>query len=131
MKNIKVHDLVEFKNAYQDALLWSSIVTMENDDEDEETADEFEISDTLKEEIEQDCVDFLANAAESIKEAIECYPHYSWGQAGHDFALTRNHHGAGYWDHGIGDEGERLTIMAHEQGEAELYLGDDNLLYQL
>lgn len=43
-------------------------------------------------------------------------------QAGHDFALTRNHHGAGFWD---GDwektVGEKLTKLSHQFGEFELY----------
>lgn len=50
-------------------------------------------------------------------------------QAGHDFWLTRNHHGAGFWDRGNGDLGERLTTAAHGYGEVDLYRGDDGLLY--
>lgn len=53
-----------------------------------------------------------------------------WERAGHDFWLTRNHHGAGFWD---GDwpeaAGETLTNAAHSYGETDLYKGDDKLLY--
>lgn len=50
-------------------------------------------------------------------------------EAGHDFWLTRNHHGTGFWDRGYGDErkeefGELLTKAAHSYGEFNLYLGD-------
>lgn len=42
------------------------------------------------------------------------------GQSGHDFWLTRNHHGAGFWDRGLGELGDRLTKAAHAYGEAYL-----------
>jgi hypothetical protein len=39
-------------------------------------------------------------------------------QAGHDFWLTRNGHGAGFWDRGLGAVGERLTASCkHDFGE--------------
>lgn len=41
-------------------------------------------------------------------------------QLGHDFALTRNHHGAGFWDRGLGTLGDDLTEAAHAQGSALL-----------
>ena len=30
-------------------------------------------------------------------------------QTGHDFILTANHHGVGFWDRGLGEIGDRLT----------------------
>lgn len=39
------------------------------------------------------------------------------GQAGHDFWLTRNRHGVGFWDRGLGEVGDRLTKAAHVYGE--------------
>ncbi len=50
-------------------------------------------------------------------------------QVGYDFWLTRNHHGAGFWDRGLGELGERLTRAANAYGEAYLYVGDDGLTY--
>lgn len=52
------------------------------------------------------------------------------GAIGHDFWLTRNRHGAGFWDRFGGDqEGERigreLTKEAHPYGEAHLFANDD------
>lgn len=49
-------------------------------------------------------------------------------QAGHDFWLTRNGHGAGFWDRGL-PNGEALSDLAYKAGERELYVGDDGLLY--
>jgi hypothetical protein len=54
---------------------------------------------------------------------------YSDEQAGHDFWLTRNRHGAGFWDRGIGEAGRKLTEIAHTYGECDLYIGDDNRIH--
>lgn len=50
-------------------------------------------------------------------------------QIGIDFWLTRNHHGAGFWDRDLGDVGDRLTDAAHAYGEVWLYVGDDGKVY--
>lgn len=51
-------------------------------------------------------------------------------RAGHDFWLTRNHHGAGFWD---GDWPEpwatKLDALARSFGEAWPYVGDDGRIY--
>ena len=49
--------------------------------------------------------------------------------AGHDFWLTRNGHGAGFWDRGLGEAGKKLTDAAHAFGECNLYLGDDDVIH--
>ena len=46
-------------------------------------------------------------------------------QNGHDFWLTRNHHGSGFFDRGYADEvGNTLTDKAHAFGECDIYIGD-------
>lgn len=35
-------------------------------------------------------------------------------QIGHDFWLTRNGHGAGFWDRDLGEIGEKLTAICKE-----------------
>jgi hypothetical protein len=50
-------------------------------------------------------------------------------QNGHDFWLTRNHHGAGFWDRGYESVGDLLTKAAHAYGECDLYRGDDGRIY--
>ena len=48
----------------------------------------------------------------------------------HDFWLTRNRHGAGFWD---GDYeksiGEALTNISHEFKEVDIYVGDDKKIH--
>lgn len=51
-------------------------------------------------------------------------------QAAHDFWLTRNGHGAGFWDGDWSDEVEdKLTKLAESFGEQWPYVGDDGMIY--
>jgi len=44
------------------------------------------------------------------------------GVLGHDLWLTRNGHGAGFWDRGLGELGERLSEAARSLGEAYAFV---------
>ena len=50
-------------------------------------------------------------------------------QGGFDFWLTREGHGAGFWDRGNGDDGDTLTDMCEPFGEGNLCVGDDGRLH--
>jgi len=50
-------------------------------------------------------------------------------QIGHDIWLTRNGHGTGFWDRGMGRLGDWLSERACALGECTLYQGDDGFLY--
>lgn len=54
---------------------------------------------------------------------------YDIEQAGIDYWLTRNRHGAGYWDRGLGQVGKDLTDAAHADGERDLYIAGDGKIY--
>jgi hypothetical protein len=43
-------------------------------------------------------------------------------QIGHDFILTRNGHGAGFWDRGLGAIGERLSDSARPYGSITAFV---------
>ena len=52
------------------------------------------------------------------------------GHAMHDFVLTRNRHGAGFWDRGLlNGLGDKLTQAAQAFGEMHIYVGDDGLVH--
>jgi len=69
------------------------------------------------------------DATEHRATAIDPTEGDEWDYAAHDFILTRNHHGAGFWDGGWhAPWGERLTALAHTFPELESYLDDDDIL---
>lgn len=110
----------EFTKAYIEAALWS-----ESDDDGNPLSVKYFLHDidvkTLQEMI-VDCEFFIKENWNYIKSNLS--------QAGHDFLLTRNHHGAGFWD-GEWPEGaeDKLTKSAHSYGEFNLYIGDDGKIY--
>jgi hypothetical protein len=50
-------------------------------------------------------------------------------QIGHDFWLTRNHHGAGFWDRGL-EQGiaDRLTATCHDFKEMNVFSDDGSVV---
>lgn len=71
--------------------------------------------------LREDADDFLSNpeAVANVAEAVAGTDGYGWDSAGHDFALTRNGHGAGFWDRGLpGETGDRLTELAESYGSS-------------
>jgi hypothetical protein len=46
-----------------------------------------------------------------------------------DYCPTRNRHGAGFWDRGLGDLGDQLTDAAHTMGSMDAYIGDGNKVH--
>jgi hypothetical protein len=78
-----------------------------------------------------DCDKFTEYAADLLEIAYD-REGYDEAKAGHDFWLTRNGHGSGFWCRdpleadGLGD---RLSKRARKQGESDMYLGDDRMVY--
>lgn len=53
-------------------------------------------------------------------------------QAGHDFWLTRQGHGAGFWDRApdvYGEHADILTSAAKSAGQVDAYVGDDGFIH--
>lgn len=101
----------KFLDGAVDAALWSTAVISE-EHINFETADQYEISeeemDKLRGTLAYHAKDwFLENhglLAEAVGEHIG-----NWESCGHDFWLTSEGHGAGFWDRGMGELGEKLT----------------------
>jgi len=123
--------LNEFILGYITCAIWAST------GDDEQPLDEKYDSDDLAPEtrmaMEKDCEKFIAENETVLgdyEEIIGSHPEYSKSEkAGHDFWLTRNGHGAGFWDRGIGETGDKLTEASKGFGEVDLYVGDDGKLY--
>ena len=75
-----------------------------------------------------ECAEFQHSFAEQIDVAKEV-PGYDDERAGNDFWLTRNRHGAGFWDRGLSHAGDYLTKMSHAYGELHLCRGDDGMIH--
>lgn len=119
-----------FTSAYITAALWSSTDDSGTPLDDNFTEDD--IAPETLEKIENDCLRFQTaysrlftteNHRESRETSVEEF-------AGHDFWLTRNGHGAGFWD---GDWTEPAATLMTEGsktfGAFDLYIGDDGRLY--
>jgi len=108
-----------FTRAYLECALWAS-----TDSEGEPLDAAYTIDDFSKEatcRMKKDCESFRAMAANKLAESG-----LTEEQAGHDFFLTRNGHGAGFWDRGLGQVGNDLTDIAHSFGNQDLYVSDAN-----
>lgn len=80
----------------------------------------------------KDCERFQNENADVLARAEYGHPrHNDLEMAGHDFWLTRNGHGAGFWDGDLPEDvGNALTTASKKFGTADLYAGDDGKLYQ-
>ena len=85
-----------FLEGYIECALWSS-----NDPETETPLDDkYDIGDVdpdLKAHMRQTCADFIYANARDLERFVELTGR-DWSSMGHDLWLTRNGHGAGYWD---------------------------------
>lgn len=127
--------------SYIGTALWAS--TDMSDDSGGIALDDFpygedKLSDEARQKMAEDVHQFITDNADDCDEWVALLGD---GSVGHDLWLTRNRHGAGFWDRFYGGAngdanrepiaiGKRLTDSAHAFGEADLYVGDDGNIYQ-
>ena len=120
MVHVASHDLETMLDAYIRAALWSST--------DESTPDGGEPLDRNygPEDLVESTREGMRRDVAAFAEAYATEIAGNWEGAGHDLWLTRNGHGAGFWD---GDWPEPaatvLTDAAHALGSVYLYVGDN------
>lgn len=120
----QVNGFVEFVREYVETALWCS-VNLSGWSKKKYTIDN--LSPECLDEMAKDCSEFMEANWDDIKD--------DFGQAGHDFWLTRNRHGSGFWDGdwGISEDDlnkcRRLTDASHKFGGCDPYVGDDGLIY--
>lgn len=118
----------EFTQAFWEAFIWS---TPNHDDAGDGTFDHLnreDFSPECQKRVEKDCHAFC-NLMECA--SIEVPDGYDWGQAGHDFALTRNEHGTGFWDRPALSEstGKVLTMLSAMFPPITIVEGEDEICY--
>jgi len=112
-------NLDTFMQAYYEAIYFTDT------GEDDQPPTGAELAPEAKKDSEADCAAFY------LKSGLEAiYGKGAIRQAGIDFWLTRNGHGAGFWD---GDWHEpmasQMTALSESFGDVHTYLGDDGLIY--
>jgi hypothetical protein len=116
-------NIEEFLTAYIEAALWSS-----SDESTPQGGEPFDynygrndIHETSLQKMRTDCAAFIEQAEPYL---------YAWTaeQAGHDFWLTRNRHGAGFRDR-RDVYALPLTVLAQTFRERNLVLGDDGKIH--
>lgn len=107
MNKRKWSSLSEFERAYFKAISFTDSDDWQKDSQ---------FSDELIEQARRDCAAFMAEYGWMIREINS-------SQAGHDFWLTRNHEGAGFWDSPEvwGEYTDALTAAAQTFPELNTY----------
>ena len=126
LSEANVSDMV---NGYLDAQLWAGLLYPDDENEEPQPYDDAGFtSDDI-------AVDYVNSVREELEAFVSAHPLavrlylnqrvLDAGQGsvssyfGHDFYLTREHHGAGFWDRGLGHLGDYLTRLCQEYGEAD------------
>ncbi len=139
-------DIDAVLKSYMDSALWAS-VNMDTERSLDADYGPGDIAPETKTEMMADIVRFLNSLDIDDIEGYLYGEHYTSGignrrmvhsefepqsenRLGFDLFLTRNGHGAGFWDRGLGIIGKRFTEAAKDLGEIYLYVGDDGKIYQ-
>jgi hypothetical protein len=120
-------DLDEFTTQYLATAFWTDEERLKEEAEEnglDPGEHDFEWSPEALMDAQEDCNSFREQFQELLDQAGDDE------QNAHDFWLTRNGHGAGFWDRGYPDEiGDALAEASRKFGEKYTYLGDDGLIY--
>jgi hypothetical protein len=124
--------LDDFLAGYLETLIWQA---PEGDDGEliEATHGVHDFSDDALTAITADCVAFCTKALAILSEIDSDGDHPDqqrgelWAKAAHDFCLTRNHHGAGFWDGDYPTHGDTLTDISETFSNTDVYIHGDKL----
>lgn len=118
-------ELDEFTQSYIITAFWSS-----NDESDESGGEPLENNYDWRDLAPAELQKMVADCVKFEDQNSDLLDGLDRSRAGHDFWLTRNGHGAGFWDGDYEDAvGEKLTQASHAFGECDIYVGDDGKLY--
>jgi len=125
LKGLRGRMLGSFQDAFSHYIktaLWSS--TGEDGEPLDDNYNEEDISEQTLQEMRVQLQSFLDMVEKS-------YPGHTFkgDKLAHDFWLTRNGHGSGFWDGDWPDQGAKLTELSKRFGECDIYEGDDGKLH--
>lgn len=110
--------------AYLETALWA-----ETDNSNEQGGDPLDKNYTVADFAEGELDKAKADCARFAKDNTADIQGEDLWDIGHDFWLTRNGHGAGFWDGDYEEaKGRRLSEASKKFGEVTIYVGDDSKL---
>ena len=104
-----------FTRGYIATMIWANTVTWDETGTPHEAPAHVTPSKACKRQAEADCRTFLGTVGKVLAALVEANTD-RWEEAGHYLALTRNGHGAGYWEWSR-LAGHYLAAQAHAMGE--------------
>lgn len=117
----KIEEMLNvFVESYIETAIWSS-----TDDDGEPLDKRFNaghLSDSAWLKCVSQCADFLSRPA--VAQLSADWTEEDHKMAGHDFWLTRNGHGAGFWDGDWPNNGKELTEASKQAGECNLLVSE-------
>jgi hypothetical protein len=129
-------DVAEVAKGYLDAALWSSTDSrypegeeVDGDDYHGQPLDDWADAWSCSERLLCHCLETARQFLDMVGDDFGAYcesinANRDGGPAewfGHDLWLTRNRHGCGFWDRGLGELGDRLSEAARLLGGVDLY----------
>jgi hypothetical protein len=130
--DFSTQEIDQVVRGYVTCALWSSC------DEEEvpldQSYDYLDITADAEAQMRAECIEFMEANAADLREyverrEIEPSEGTAFDYAGHDLWLTRNGHGTGFRDRGLGELGKRLTEAAYSMGESYLMPMSSGSLY--
>jgi hypothetical protein len=112
-----------FTQGYLETAVWAS-TNDEGESLDALGFDADSFTQAAKKRAKRECRDFLTMAKSLLKQAGA-----DESSAGQDFWLTRNGHGAGFWDRGYGSVGDELSKIAKTFGESYIVVSRGRLSF--
>jgi len=110
-------DVNKILDGYIETALWSS-----GDDGEFDEKTIHDVDDASKNVAKNDILQFINQANENAKDELNSYDE---SQLGHYLWLSRNGHGAGFFD----DNNDKLQDIARSMKEKNVYTGDDGIIY--
>lgn len=116
-----------FVAGYKQAIIFAETAT-NGDGEDVQNLAGYDFSESALGIIYQDCRLFWGHNSDKVGLAVAGSEDYDYERAGNDFWFTRQHHGVGFWDRGLGLVGDELTEAAESFAEKNIFINDAGLL---
>lgn len=120
-------DIDAIVDGYLDCQLWaqhdsSTEERMESGECLDANYGRYDISDEYVEKIREELTEVIVSHPLAVRMYLAAHERIGYNRNelfGHDFYLTREGHGAGFWDRGLGELGDYLTKITKAYGSAE------------